>query len=176
MHADITKSDYIAALQVLHCFHATYSRLVIDLVQDLSDSSVLAPSSAAKLIAGDLGWLGAKVPQVSPTLVDPPCCRLDALGALYVMEGSLLGGRVIGRHVALNLGVGPHAGGDFFCSSAAETARARWRAFCALLERSVPDEDAIECVCIAASAAFMTLELWLRTPIVPSMRAARIAA
>ena len=57
----------------------------------------------------------------------------SALGALYVIEGSGLGGRVIGRHLAENLGVKAGAGGSFFCGMDAETARLRWSRLGAVL-------------------------------------------
>jgi heme oxygenase len=140
-------------------------------------NAAFPPSSlGAQRIAEDLRWLGAAVPDSWPALVKPPCCAADALGALYVLEGSALGGRVIGRHVSLALGVAPLAGGSFFCSATADEARGRWQTFCAILERSAGDDDAVQRVCSAAVAAFETLEVWLAAPAAPAVQEARFAA
>ncbi len=53
----------------------------------------------AALFAGDLRTLGAKPAMTAPSL--PPVAGTDrALGRLYVLEGSTLGGTFIDRHLA----------------------------------------------------------------------------
>ncbi|MEM1125990.1 MAG: biliverdin-producing heme oxygenase [Bacteroidota bacterium] len=56
-----------------------------------------------------------------------------ALGTLYVLEGATLGGRIIARHLAASLDVGPQAGASFFHAYGTERGR-MWRAFLAHLE------------------------------------------
>ncbi len=62
-----------------------------------------------------------------------------AMGCLYVTEGATLGGRIIARNVRRVLGLGPESGASFFdgYGSAGGT---YWQAFCAALERCLPDE------------------------------------
>ena len=73
----------------------------------------------------------------------------DALGVLYVLEGSALGGAVIGRMVARDLGLTS----AFFAAAAGS--RARWRAFGAHVERHAPVSPQ------AAVATFEDMEVWL---------------
>ena len=79
----------------------------------------------APLLARDLAALPA-----SPSL-PPLAVRLtglpEALGALYVLEGSTLGGQVIGRHLRAR-GLTPARGGAYFHAYGPETG-AMWRAF-----------------------------------------------
>ena len=44
----------------------------------------------------------------------------EALGCLYVVEGSTLGGQVIARHLRQTLGVDPRCGGSFFARTRPE--------------------------------------------------------
>ncbi|MGC4072816.1 MAG: biliverdin-producing heme oxygenase [Nibricoccus sp.] len=51
-----------------------------------------------------------------------------AIGCLYVLEGSTLGGQMISKQFRETLGVTPETGGRFFNGYGAETGQ-RWRAF-----------------------------------------------
>lgn len=80
-----------------------------------------------------------------------PGTEAEALGMLYVLEGSLLGGRVILRAVA-------EAGGDtdqlgFLAPYGEETGR-QWRSFLQVLERSLQEEAQVEQACLGAQRAF----------------------
>jgi heme oxygenase len=72
----------------------------------------------------------------------------DALGVLYVLEGSALGGAVIGRMVERDLGLKS----TYF---ARRGIAARWRAFADHLERHAPVSAQ------AAVATFEDMEVWL---------------
>jgi heme oxygenase len=79
----------------------------------------------------DLAYLGATR---RPPLPAPPCrSAAEALGALYVLEGSMLGGQVICRHYADLLGLSPERGLAYFSGYGALTGP-RWRAFLNVLE------------------------------------------
>jgi heme oxygenase len=56
-----------------------------------------------------------------------------ALGCLYVVEGSTLGGRVLARWITGRLGYERHRGASGFAADARGTAQ-RWRAFGAVVE------------------------------------------
>ena len=72
---------------------------------------------------------------ISPPYLTVPNDPVAALGALYVIEGSSMGARVIARHVTGSLGVSVGAGGSFYCHQDAETVRRRWHCLTALLEQ-----------------------------------------
>ncbi|GLY31791.1 biliverdin-producing heme oxygenase [Kineosporia sp. NBRC 101731] len=116
----------------------------------------------AGAIASDLRSLGLTDEEVrnlprSP-LPPAPTTRGQALGRLYVLDGSALGGSVIARHAVAN-GV-PH---DACTSLAHDPGRiASWRETKALLDDLTPAELA-EAV-LAASELFAVFEAWLLTP------------
>lgn len=57
------------------------------------------------------------------------------LGAVYVIEGSMLGGRILTRHFSETLGLTPESGLQFFNGYGADT-KMHWQALLKLLEES----------------------------------------
>ncbi len=66
-----------------------------------------------------------------------PESRAEALGMLYVLEGSTLGGRVILRELA---GRGVDTGSLAFLDPYGKQAGDRWRGFIAVLDREIGDD------------------------------------
>lgn len=115
----------------------------------------------APLLRADLEALG--MPPAALTTA-PRCAGLPrtpdlpaAIGCLYVLEGSTLGGQLIARHVERTLGYTAGSGGAFFNSYGAEVGP-RWKEFKTFAERhGAGHEDA---VIAAAAAMFACLEGW----------------
>ena len=102
-------------------------------------------------ITGDLARLGVLAPDTLPRPAPLPLAgAAEALGSLYVVEGSMLGGQVIARAVETRLGFRPayHGAGA-----------AGWRAFRQRLD-AAPAEDADRTVA-AARRTFVHLRDWL---------------
>lgn len=78
-------------------------------------------------------------------------------GWLYAIEGSTLGGQVIARHVAKNLGLTSADGARFFNGYGQETAE-RWNVFEGFLQCVCVDEGSQRQACDAAVTAFLTVE------------------
>ena len=88
--------------------------------------------------------------------------RGAALGSLYVLEGSTLGGRVIARAMHNDFGVGAENGASFF-GARGPHALGQWHEFCALLERELGgDEPALAQACAAANETFAALSTMFR--------------
>lgn len=127
----------------------------------LDDEAFTKPRRRLHLLAADLAVLGVS----TEALVAVPLCPLttlqgeaEALGSLYVMEGSTLGGRVIQRNVERCLqGVG-HASSRYFNGYGDETGT-MWRLFLKRLDE-VPEGD-MEGVGRGAMATFDQLGMWL---------------
>jgi heme oxygenase (biliverdin-IX-beta and delta-forming) len=78
----------------------------------------------------------------------PIASEPEALGAMYVLEGATLGGRVIRRELAAR---GVSLAGLEFLDPYGEEAGERWRSFVAVLEsRGAADPDGVERGAIAA--------------------------
>lgn len=82
-----------------------------------------------------------------------------AWGSLYVIEGSALGGQVIGRTLARG-GLGPETGAAYFHGWGAATGR-MWREFLALLEAELARPADVAAACAAACLTFDALSALL---------------
>ena len=87
-----------------------------------------------------------------------PDSRAEALGWLYVLEGSSLGGKVIRKQVTSS--GGDMTGLGFLDPYGAELG-ARWRAFLNVLEREGRSEADLEAMVAGAQAGFRYAEACL---------------
>lgn len=169
--ADLTHDVYVSVLQHLEAFHACIEPAIACALTGLRSALVLLDGSRPQALAEDLAWFGVR-PLPSPP-IPMPDTPAGALGMLYVVEGSGLGGRVIGRHLTDSLGVCPGQGGSFYCRRDAETVRWRWRHLCQVLEGPLPGDAPEGRLIEGAQVTFRFLDRWLRTiEIVPGMTAA----
>lgn len=84
-----------------------------------------------------------------------------ALGSMYVLEGSTLGGQIIYREAADKLGLTPERYGRFFYGYGTRTA-AMWKGFGEMLQsRHAGGELNIEEATTGARAMFVTVTKWL---------------
>lgn len=116
------------------------------------------------LLVQDLKALGMSAGQIQslPLCADLPALAMlpQALGCLYVLEGSTLGGQIISRHLQSVHDLDAGNGAAFFRSYGPEVG-AMWRAFGAALcsYPAGPEEEKL--ILSAACETFSTLEAWL---------------
>lgn len=158
LEADLTQGEYVAVLRHLHAFHASIEPAIAAELEAFPQAAAMLDGSRPRALARDLDWFG--VSTMPPPMPPPLKGIAAALGALYVIEGSGLGGRVIARHVTASVGVADGAGGSFYCRLDADTAKRRWQALANLLDRS--DADPGQMV-RGACLVFQAMESWLRT-------------
>lgn len=91
------------------------------------------PRRRAHLLAQDLNVLGCSGMPDASWPVPRYRSRDEALGAIYVMEGSTLGGAVITRRLQADLALTPVGGAAYFHGHG-PNAGAMWKAFKALLD------------------------------------------
>jgi heme oxygenase len=166
MAPDLNRAEYISILQHMHAFLAAIEPAMAAGLELYPAAAAMLDGDRPRALAADLAWFGAPA-----ILTPPPLPAVEtvaaALGALYVVEGSNLGGRVIARHVSDSLGVRPASGGSFYGGQSAEAARARWAALCVLLEvqsETLGDtaDTAAETMAASACETFQCLEWWMR--------------
>ena len=149
------RGAYRAWLELLLGFHATADPLLE------ARYAELAPSGRRGRLERDLAALGASAAEVADVpVIDAaalPASR-GAAGALYVVEGSALGGAVLGRRARDTLGVTALSGAAFF--SGAGSPAPRWRAVGAVLEERLGDDDALEAAVAGALRTFAAFEAW----------------
>ncbi len=117
-----------------------------------------APRRRSALIATDLAALGAApAAEVAPSAQALHLGSLPrALGSLYVMEGSTLGGQVITRHLAESLQLSPQHGAAYFYGHGRETGP-MWKDFLARLSAELPTDAGAEQAAAGAADTFAAL-------------------
>jgi heme oxygenase len=152
---------YVTYITKIHSFVSTWEDIAAQ-----SSPGWLQPTLHARqrssMLERDLAWFHAPLAHtVQPTL---PLFRTEAslLGAMYVMEGSTLGGQLISRHVTRVLGLTEGHGDSFFRGHGDRTG-ILWKEFCEVLRTRVPDADT-EIVVHAARTMFQLFSAWMKQP------------
>ncbi|QGY06273.1 biliverdin-producing heme oxygenase [Methylobacterium mesophilicum SR1.6/6] len=154
-----TLSGYRDLLARLYGFHAVWEATI---GLGLADEAFLAPRRRLTRLAADLDHLGlapgavAALPRPAPHVLADPAA---ATGALYVLEGSTLGGQLIGRHIAGLHGFSNDGLAYYRAHGAA--AGAMWTAFRSRLERFADDPEAEASLTGAAVTTFAAMRGWL---------------
>lgn len=152
---------YRDLLARLYGFHAVWEPAAAAL---LADGAFFEPRRKAHLLAADLTFLGLQQSGIDAlALPRSPCVpmttRADALGAMYVLEGSTLGGQLIARRVSAVLGLAPGRGCSYHCAYGPAVGT-MWREFrTCLLAASSPTAD--EAMARTAQSTFERLRSWL---------------
>lgn len=153
-----TKEDYAAILAMFYGFYSPLEKLIEAQVPSY-ETSALAGRRKAGSILHDLAALSLSATNL------PTCNRLpqvktsaQAFGALYVLEGSTLGGKFIANMLRKNppLTVSDDAL-QFFLGYKEETGK-KWTSFLHLLNEQ-PDATAIAA---AAGETFYYLKCWMQ--------------
>ena len=112
----------------------------------------------------DLRYLGlseAELRGIAPCDAVPELGSLGrAFGALYVLEGSTLGGRLIAQTLEKRLGLTPASGGSFF-QAYGELLQPRWLSFRERLTAAATTADLEREMIEAACETFAAFEYWL---------------
>lgn len=163
MRMTSTLEGYARALRRFHGLHraaeAAFARV------EGWDGVGIDPEERRKtpLLEEDLRRLGM-TPEAIAAL--PPCTTLPpivdlptALGAMYVLEGSTLGGRYITKAVAKSLGLTPGDGCSYFASYG-EHLGAMWKAFGAAVDAFAATRTVHDAVERSADATFAAVDEW----------------
>ena len=155
-HAVRSLADYRRVLERFWGFHTGVEAMLARAAVPAAASRDRAPAARA-----DLRRLGAteaeiaRLPTATPRPVDGAA---EALGVLYVLEGSRLGGRVIRRDLERRLGPDIATAGSFFGGPSPD-----WRAFVARLDRELADGPRLERAQGAAARTFEDFIVWFST-------------
>jgi heme oxygenase len=118
----------------------------------------------ASLLLQDLQALGKTAQPAGPISLCPDLPEISslsrAMGCLYVMEGSTLGGKFIAKQVQETLNLPPEAPGTAFFSGYGKETGTRWKVFRESLVQYSEDTGEEATIIQAAEDTFMTLEKW----------------
>jgi heme oxygenase len=156
----VTVAEYAAYLSLLYGFLKGFENIVFPMLQhSITD---IKERGKTHLIVSDLNLLGideagiASIPDVFFSEVYSS--NATALGGMYVLEGSVLGGAFIYKHLQTTLGIGSLAGKASYFTAYGPEIGNRWKffleAFCHA--SSGMEEEVIE----SASRTFSILHHW----------------
>lgn len=131
-----TPTTYRRLLETLFAIYVPIERRLTAL--DWSDSGIeIAARCKSHWLAADLAQFGVDAKSVQTAHADLPGLETIAtgLGALYVLEGSTLGGRIILRTLQPQLGISPTHGGRFYAGYGTQTGT-MWRSYISALENA----------------------------------------
>jgi heme oxygenase len=158
-----TRADYADTLTLLLGFYRPLDRWFASSLAPLRFELELARRARAPSIGRDLAALGAAL---SAVRFHPAPLRTGtayALGWLYGIEIAALGGRMMGKRLRDQLGMGPDSGGAFFDGHGAET-HAMWEQLAGVIARRVVREGDLAAASDGAVDFFAALIDWLSLP------------
>lgn len=150
-----SSDSYAELLTIFYRLYLPLEQRLNALADDLPDVSWPTRRKAPKLLA-DLKTIGRKPEEIVPASDLPSVSRpADVYGCLYVMEGATLGGQIIRRAVAAQLGYSADHGCAFF-SGYGDRGGEMWEQFRTALTRFADTAEREQAVLAAATATFET--------------------
>lgn len=165
----MNRLDSVDSYTRLLCrFYGLYAPLeccISTVATDRANNLNLQERRKSRFLLEDLGRLGLSSDEISqiPTCKDLPELKSldEALGCLYVLEGSTLGGQIIRREVESRLGLTAETGCRFFTGYGDRTGIA-WREFCEHLNSYAEEHPgAQEKIVSAAEETFQRFGEWV---------------
>jgi len=156
------RDAYVDLLKRFHGFYVPVEARLAAFTPAFREHGIdLTERFKATNLLRDLKVFGEYVSEpADPDLLPDLSTFPHAVGCLYVLEGSTLGGQVILRHVRQSLRIDEHNGAAFFSGYGPRTG-AMWQAFLKFLG-ALPFEPAETAQAIAAAReTFESLETWL---------------
>jgi heme oxygenase len=155
-----SQQDYIDLLSAFYGYFGGLERYIERYVS-VSDLADYYERRKTDAIANDIKTLGGTVPAIAKDDELPKIDNyLKAFGALYVVEGSTLGGQIISKIVQQHLNIANNSGLSFFNSYGEETEQ-MWERFKDVLNQvaATPADEAV--IIDAANDTFVRFKNWL---------------
>jgi len=158
MKATRSEQEYIDLLKI---FYSYFGGLEI-MINQVIDAGLLPDSTERRktqALANDLQFLVSAVPQqASGDSLPALNSHLQALGALYVIEGSTLGGKIISKMMQQQMGLDVQA--LTFFTSYGDRTEQMWDTFKEALNHQAknPEQEAV--VIAAANETFLKFREW----------------
>jgi heme oxygenase len=162
--SDYTISEYT---QLLSFFYSYYAAIEALLFKDLPPEyhHTLQHRTKTHLLYQDLTTLNVDIDELPVCEILPSLSTFaKKMGALYVLEGSLLGGRVIGRHLTEHFGADTLLPLNFYSCYGTDLP-IQWQGFSVFMGQCFnhQNNDVINEVVDSANATFATLQQWVES-------------
>jgi heme oxygenase len=160
MKGDVSKTEYADYLVYMSDVIAYHEFFTYPVVEHLFDD--MSARHKLPMINNDIEVLRQQGVTITPnneyrinTLL--PLSIARALGYMYVIEGSTLGGRMILKHIKTALGFDEQNGAHFFAGYGNETGK-RWNKFIAIFANYAVIESCQQEIITAATDAFESIQ------------------
>lgn len=144
----LAEADYARMLNAYLAFYRDWEEQMRTNFPDLVELAGEDRFSKTHWLRSDLAALNEQSDPADLGNVPPPSSRVRAVGSLYVVEGSTIGGMHLSRSGKL-----PAHAHRFFAGYGADT-MPKWKALVELLEPLLPDEESRREAAEEASATF----------------------
>lgn len=161
----LDRAGYVKLLGRLLGFHLAFEQRLAEMPGIAAFGIRPAERRRTPLLRDDLGWLGAEVGPCGITPLPPFADVAEAMGGLYVTEGSTLGGRQLAR--ALEGWLPGEGGRRFLLGHGADHGR-MWRECCAAIEACGSTRGGLEGMIRGATATFAAFEDWFAAASLPA--------
>jgi len=160
----MARDDYRLLLARLWGFHRAFEKTLDEAARSLALDMVTADRARAPMLEADLTTLGLDPREITQLPVCEhifrPTDEASFMGALYVVEGSTLGGLHIARALS-SLFDGPEGEGRTFFRGYGERHSLMWRGFLARLDAFAGDEACEASAIEGAVRTFADFEMWM---------------
>lgn len=154
-----TRTDYLDLLTAFLQFFVSVEELTnrFITVDVLPDKQARRRSS---LLIGELAGATQTIPEIHflPAIND----QAQAFGAMYVLEGSTLGGKIISRMMKENLTLQLSTSDLFFFNIYGDQTQEMWNTFTTQMNRLLISNPDIETAVAAAKDTFSKMKTWMQ--------------
>lgn len=149
----VTKSEYTAYLSLMYSVIRDTETVIFPLLENTVPD--LQSRRKAVTLEADLAFLGAALPHAHSPLKNAAQSGdvAFALGVMYVVEGSSLGGRVIYKNIESSLGYNESGGAAYFAGYGGSTG-SKWKSFIEVLTRYADEHGCEDEIIAGANFAF----------------------
>jgi heme oxygenase len=157
---EVSMKVYQAYLAKMYGVVAACERDVYPMLTSLFDD--LEQREKSHLILQDLAVTGMDEAAIEALKIHSfnPANMAQALGIVYVMEGSTLGGKVLFKHIQKVLGLNESSGAAFFWGYGADTGM-MWKSFVSIFSDYAVLENVQRDVIESANETFTVVDQWL---------------
>ena len=159
MHEELDSAQYVLCLRRMYGIVTAWEERSAELAPNWMRNAIEI-RQRKHLLELDLAWFGVTEWDDSrprlPEMIGLP----SLLGAMYVMEGSTLGGQLIARHLEMKLDLSEGRGNAYFRGHGAQTGP-MWKEFCEMLTMRI-DDDQTDAVVASAKRMFAAFGGWMQ--------------
>jgi heme oxygenase len=150
-----TRQDYVKFLKLMYGYYSALEKRIQEYVSEME----IGKRRKAERLLEDISYFEATaIPDLCKEL--PPIqSHAEALGAMYVMEGSTMGGKIIAKMIAGQAGIDGPSGFSFFNGYGEDTGK-MWEEFKAFLNKPFDEIEKLNLI-LTANRTFNSFYKWI---------------